>query len=121
MPSLIYALLLGASAVVVAMYAVFASGMFPRAARPAAMRGAAADPLIGAGTGCTLALAATAVAGAWTRLEWPYAVIAGGLGLLLGPLAYQTLPRALLDTPLGAGTLGGAAGALLAAWILLAA
>lgn len=114
-----YALLLAASTVIVVMYAVFASGMFPRGARPAAMRGAAGDALLAGGGALALALAVFAAPGAAKALAWPYAVIAGGLGLLLAPLAFQTLPRALLDTPLGAGLLGAATAALLAAWALL--
>jgi hypothetical protein len=121
MTSLPYALLLGTSALVVAMLGVFASGMFPRAARPAALRGAGGGRLIGAGALLAAALAVAAAAGAAGTVPWPYAVIAAGLGVLLGPLAFQGLPQPLLDTPLGAALLCAAAAGLLGIWLAVTA
>ena len=81
--------------------AVQASGYLPLAGRPAALRG-------GLGLALVLlllaALAALLAAGLWyasRRLGWPVAIVAGGLGLLGGPLAWQRLGRAGLDRPPG--------------------
>jgi len=117
----IHGLLVGASALVITMYAVFVSGMFPRAARPEAMRGRAGAPLMAAGALLASLLAVRAIVGAVTYLAWPYVVIAVGLGVLAGPLAFQALPQALSDTPRGAVGLCVATILLLGAWALVSA
>jgi len=83
--------------------AVQASGYLPLAGRPAALRGGLGLALVLA---LLLALAALLAAALWyagRRLGWPVAVVAGGLGLVGGPLAWQLLERARLDRPLGLG------------------
>lgn len=82
---------------------VQASGFLPLAGRPAALQGGAGLFLVGL---LLLALAALLAAAIWLasqRLSWPVAVVAGGLGLLGGPLAWQLLPRTGLDRPAGVG------------------
>ncbi len=82
---------------------VQASGFLPLAGRPAALRGSGGIMLVGLLLLALLALLAAAIWLAGQRLSWPVAVVAGGLGLLGGPLAFQALPRDRLDRPLGVG------------------
>ncbi len=93
---------------------VQASGYLPLAGRPAALRGGAGLLLVGLLLLALLALLAAAVWLASQRLSWPVAVVAGGLGLLGGPLAWQLLPRAGLDRPIGVGAMTLAAAGLAA-------
>ena len=92
------------------------AGCFPWAARPAALRGAAGPVLVGLLALAVVVLAVTAVRMASMLLAWPFAVVAGGFGLILGPLLYQSLPARLKDS--GGGLLAGSAVGLLASWLL---
>lgn len=96
------------------------AGYFPAAGRPASLRGGLGALLVWL---CVAALAALAAAAGWlatARLSWPPAVIAGGLGVVVGPLLFQALPRRRMDRPLGlliAGLLSLAVAAVLALWL----
>jgi hypothetical protein len=93
---------------------VQASGFLPLAERPVALRGGAGLLLVGL---LLLALAALLAAALWLasrRLAWPVAVVAGGLGLLGGPLVWQRLPRAGMERPGGVGAMALAAAGLAA-------
>ena len=81
--------------------AVQASGYFPRRARPRLLRGRVDDLLILLLILCGLALLLLAFRMAFQLLSWPVAVIAGGLAILVAPLLWQILPRALLDRRAG--------------------
>jgi hypothetical protein len=81
--------------------AVQASGYLPLAGRPAALRGGAGLALVLLLLAALAALLAAALWYASRWLGWPVAVVAGGLGLLGGPLAWQLLARARLDRPPG--------------------
>lgn len=64
-------------------------------------------------------LLAAGLAFAAARLDWPVAVVAGGLGLLGGPLAWQGLQPLRLDRPAGLvlTILAAAAAAAAAHWL----
>lgn len=108
--------LVGASALTAGLYGMLASGMFPSAARPPAMRGPLGSALLAAGALLSVAVIVGAFRGASAHLEWPYAVIAGGLGVLAAPVAWQGLPRGLHDRPAGFLLVCLLAAGLLAAW-----
>lgn len=84
------------------------------------MRGVTGTALITIGTALVIALAAIAVTTTAGILHWPYAIIVGGLGLLLGPLVFQRLPQALTDNPAGAMLLCAVIVALAGAWTVIA-
>jgi hypothetical protein len=116
---LLPAIVLALAAATLTAGAVQASGCFPAAERPPALRGGAGRAAIAL---LLLALTLLLAAGLWfatVQLSWPVAVIAAGLGLLAGPLAWQRLAPAGLDRPAGtaaAAALAAAAAAGLALW-----
>ena len=81
--------------------AVQASGYLPLGGRPAALRGPLGLALVLLLLAALAALLAAALGFAARRLDWPVAIVAGGLGLLGGPLLWQGLERAGLDRPAG--------------------
>lgn len=83
--------------------AVLASGRLPLSAQPAGRRGWTNDLLVLAVMGCAVALALAALAFAWGRLNWPVAVVAGGLALLAAPPLLQVVPAHLADGRVGLG------------------
>jgi hypothetical protein len=89
------------------------AGFYPAAGRPAALRRQGSALLIGLLAGLVLALAATALWLGLTRLPWTTVVIAGGLALLLAPLAFQALPGRFWDSRAGVCTTALAIGGLL--------
>lgn len=99
--------------------AVQASGYLPLAGRPAALQGPLGLPLVLLLLAALALLLAAALAFAAARLDWPVAVVAGGLGLLGGPLAWQGLQPLRLDRPAGLvlTILAAAAAAAAAHWL----
>jgi hypothetical protein len=83
--------------VLVSLYALSASGHFPRASRlPAIAQGS--GPLILWGsillaTACVI----VALAAAWALIPWYAAVIGGGAGILVAPLVLQWFPDHFVD------------------------
>jgi hypothetical protein len=108
---LLPAIVLALAAALLTAGAVQASGCFPAAERPPALRGAGGSWAIAL---LLLALALLLAAGLWfatAQLGWPVAVIAAGLGLLAGPLVWQRLAPAGLDRPAGTAASAGLAAA----------
>lgn len=95
------ALALAGAGLLAAVAGVEASGLFPRGARPPALQGAGGSLLAPLLAIAVLALLACATLFAIARLSWPVAVIAGGLGLVMGPPLWNLLPRRLFDRPAG--------------------
>ena len=76
---------------------VMVSGFLPLSARRAEQRGAFATLLLALAGLALLFQLAAALRFAWLNLPWAGAIIAGGLGVLAGPLLFQILPRPLRD------------------------
>lgn len=91
-----------ASILALSTFTVFVTGMFPVDACGTPMRRPTGRALV---YGCILsavALASATVVLVIGQLYWPYAVIAGGLALLVGPLVFQLAPASAADGPAGA-------------------
>lgn len=93
--------------------AVELAGFYPVKARAPALRQGGAGPLISLLAIMTAGLAAAAIWLGLTRLPWTFAVIGGGLALLLAPLAFQAIPRSFWDSRRGVGTAALFCGVLL--------
>lgn len=93
--------LFSALALVVFMFVVIASGMFPAAHRTPDLRGVAGSALLWISIIAVGAVAVRAVAFAIATLPWYAAVIAGGLMLLAAPFALGLLPPSLVDNRVG--------------------
>jgi len=102
----------GAAALVLVLGLVLLAGHLPPAGGPL-RRG-----LVWLNLLLLAALFAALAALAIGRLPWPAAVIAGGLALLAGPLAFQALPRGWRDGTVGLAGLA-AVSALLVLLLLL--
>ncbi|MEX2629255.1 MAG: hypothetical protein WD341_04890 [Tistlia sp.] len=104
--------LLALAAAVLAAAVVLLGGFLPLATRPAAQRGLLGGGLLLLAGLAALLLGAAALRLAVERLAVAPAVIAGGLGLLFGPLLFQLLPRQLRDGLAGLLLVLAAGGAL---------
>jgi hypothetical protein len=97
----------------VSLYALAASGQFPREHRtPALMSGAGAIVLYGTIAVALISLLA-ALFTAWRLIPWYAAVISGGLGILAAPLVLQQFTDRFVDGRTSLVSFAGA-GALLA-------
>ncbi len=87
---------------VMMLYAVIAAvelaGYFPNAARPRALRSGSGAALVTVLLVTAIVLLGTALWLAVTRIPWAVAVITAGLAILLGPLVFQAIPRAVWDS-----------------------
>jgi len=92
------------------------AGCFPWQARPDSLRGLSGPVLVALLALALVLLVVAAVRLALAELSWPFAVVAGGFGLILGPLLFQSLPARFRDS--GTGLLSGAMLGLLASWLL---
>lgn len=80
---------------------VQASGYLPLSGRPRALAGTGGALLVLLFLAVLALLLAALVWFASVHLSWPVAIVAAGLGLLAGPLAWQGLPQGPLDRPPG--------------------
>ena len=97
----------------ISLYALAASGQFPREHRaPALMSGGGAIVLYGTIAVALISLLAALVA-AWRLIPWYAAVIGGGLAILAAPLVLQQFTDRFVDGRTSLVSFAGA-GALLA-------
>jgi hypothetical protein len=89
------------------------AGCYPAEGRPAALRREGSAVLIGLLASLVLALATMALWLGATRLPWTTVIIAGGLALLLAPLAFQALPGRFWDSRAGVSATALGVGGLL--------
>lgn len=111
-------LLLALSCWLAVLGAVLASGAFPAAARPAALRGPAAMTATCALVASTIALAALSLLATAGQIPWSWMLIAAGLGAVLAPPSFVLLPAAMVDRPLGSAILAACCGAASWLWLL---
>lgn len=102
----------------ICLFALTVSGMFPGEFRPRALRHPLGATLLYASIAIVGALAFHVIYFAVRHIDWPVAVIAGGLTLLGSPFVHRYLPRAIQDG--AAGALGLAAGGLVLHGLLAA-
>lgn len=99
--------------------AVFASGAFPAARRPAELRGPVGSLSVWLLVAGVVALAGVSVSASLPRAPWPWMMVAAGLGSVLAPPFLDLLPEPLADRPLGAVVLAGGCLAATAGWLAL--
>lgn len=112
-PEVLTIALYAVSLLVAAVAGLELSGFFPVEARPDALRRANGRVLIALLSLVSVALAVAAMTTAAGALPWTTAVIAGGLAMLLAPMAFELVPREFWDSPLGVLVVTGAGTALL--------
>ena len=80
---------------------IFLTGMYPVEARLQRMQRIGGRTLV---VLCGMSTALLLFAIVWTAIsvQWPFLVIGGGLGFLVAPMIYQSLPESLVEGPLGA-------------------
>ncbi len=103
-------LLFALSILLVCLFVLTVSGMFPGEFRPQALQNPLGATLLYASIAIVAALTIHLVYFAARHLDWPVAIIAGGLTLLGSPFIHRNLPRMIQDD--AAGALGLAAGGL---------
>jgi hypothetical protein len=94
-PDLATLALVAGSLLVLCLFGLTASSMFPAEHRPRGLSGVPGAGLIYLTIGAALALAVQTVRLAANGLAWEIAVVAAGLVLLFAPALHQILPQAL--------------------------
>jgi hypothetical protein len=108
----------GLAVLLVCLFALTVSGMFPGEYRPRALRGPIGSALLFGSIAVTGALALHLVYFAVQHVAWPAAVIVGGLTLLASPFVHEVLPRGIQEG--AGGALGLGLGALILHGLLTA-
>ena len=101
--------LLVGSLLLAALYALAASGHFPKEHRPPALREGWGAMVLWGTLMATGAAAAAAVGVAWGALPWYAIVIGGGAALLFAPLLLQPFPDSFVNGRRGLLALAGGA------------
>lgn len=97
---------------VLALYALSASGHFPREHRAAALASGAGPLILFGSIALAIVCALVALAAAWRLVPWYAAVIGGGLAILCAPLVLQQFPDKFVDGRASLLTFAGAAAVL---------
>jgi hypothetical protein len=100
----------------VSLYALSASGHFPRASRLPAMAQGSGPAILWGSILFAAACLIVALIAAWTLIPWYAAVIGGGASILVAPLVLQWFPDHFVDGK--AALIGFAGGAAILAVIL---
>lgn len=101
--------LLAGSLLLAALYALAASGHFPKEHRSPALRAGWGAIVLWSTLTATAAAAAAAIAAAWGALPWYAIVIGGGAALLFAPLLLQPFPDSFVNGRRGLLVLAGGA------------
>jgi hypothetical protein len=109
--------LFAALMLLLALFALTASGHFPRASRLPAMAAGAAPVVLWVSIAVAACCLAAGLTAAWRLIPWYAAVIGGGGGILVAPIVLQWFPDRFVDGK--RGLLSFAALAALLAFVLL--
>jgi len=103
---------------VIALYALSASGQFPKEHRAFSLASGLGKFMLFGSILLTLLCFAGAVSIAWMKLPWYATVIGGGISLLIAPLILQAFPDSFVDGRSSLLTFSGVAILLLLAkWV----